>query len=105
MIAELPVDRGASQLALAFSTPPPTPLTAIPILGAEETVRTTGPVGVTTFDAAEKPPVPMALTAATRKLYAVPLLRVLMVVERTLPTGTVRTTVAPIRTRPEAPVI
>src|SRR3954447_1598127 len=96
MIAELPFDSGASQFALALIPPPGTPATAVPILGAEETV--TGATGVTTFDAVDRAPVLMALTAATRKLYAVPFVNAVMLVDVTLPTPTVRTTVVPVST-------
>src|SRR3954447_1362977 len=78
MIAELPVDRGASQFALAFTTPPPTPLAAIPILGAEETV--TGATGVTALESAVKAPAPKTFTARTWKVYDRPFVSPLTVV-------------------------
>src|SRR3954447_4369002 len=81
MIAELPVDRGASQFALAFTTPPATPLTAIPILGADATVTsTTGATGVTALESAVKAPAPKLFTARTWKVYDRPFVSPLTVV-------------------------
>src|SRR3954447_5974884 len=94
MIVEPPFVSGVSQLARALIVPPAAPLVAVPILGADEAVG----AGVTVFDAVDRAPVPAALTAATRKLYAVPFVKPVMMVDLMLPTPTVRTIVAPVRT-------
>src|SRR4051794_9916692 len=54
--------------------------------------------GVTAVLAVDSAPVPAELIAATLKVYAVPLVRAVTFVVRTLPTGTVLTTVVPVRT-------
>src|SRR4051794_1413347 len=54
--------------------------------------------GVTAVLAVDSAPVPAELIAATLKVYAVLLVRAVTFVVRTLPTGTVLTTVVPVRT-------
>src|SRR4051812_40562499 len=82
--------------------PPFRPEAAGRIRGADGAVA--GALGVTALDAVDMAPEPTMLTAATRKLYAVPLLRPVTTVERTLPTVTVRRTVVPASTCTEYPV-
>src|SRR5476651_1209231 len=64
VIAE-PPSAGAVQRTTAEPLPP----VAVPMFGAEGTVA----AGVTRLDAMDSGPVPMALTARTWKVYAVPL--------------------------------
>src|SRR6266545_4566150 len=77
------------------------PAVAVPIVGALGTAA-----GVTVFDAPESAPAPLALTARTTKLYAVPLVNPVIVVLVALPgvTLTVRITVVPVRTSTWKPV-
>ena len=74
MIA-LPPLAGADHVTVAD----PFPATAVGAAGAFGAVG--GAVGVTALDGAEAGPVPTALVAATVKVYAVPLLKPLIVVE------------------------
>src|SRR3954465_11179202 len=73
MIAEPPLDNGASHLAVAVTDPPSAPRTAVPILGADGRGRTTGAIGVTAADRAENAPVPIALVAVSWNRYCWPL--------------------------------
>ena len=94
VIGEPPVAAGAVHRTVAEALPP----VAVPIVGAAGTVA--GTAGVTVFDAADGAPAPTALTAWTRKLYAVPLVRVgttVWVAVAAMPV-TVRTTAVPVRT-------
>src|SRR4051794_20488245 len=80
---------------LAVSAPPTAPLLARPIVGAPGRVA-----GVTVLDWPDNGPAPTAFTARTRKLYAVPLVSPVTVVDVAVPAipVTVRTTVVPVRT-------
>ena len=60
-----------------------TPAVAVPIVGAPGAVGAA--VGVALFDAAEAAPVPMALVAVTVKVYAVPLVRPVTVIDDVAP--------------------
>src|SRR4051794_33983330 len=95
--ADPPLLVGAAQLTVALMTPPAAPAIAVGVGGAPGTV---GAVGVTVFDAADSGPAPIAFTAWTRKLYAVPAVRVPITVLVAVPGTpvTVRTTVVPVRT-------
>ena len=64
MIAEPPFDAGAVNATVAWAFP----AVAVPMTGAPG-----GPTGVALFDAADAGPVPAALLAVTVKVYAVPL--------------------------------
>ena len=91
MIAEPPSLAGAVHETVAEALP----AMAVPIVGASATIA-----GVTVFDGAEFSPGPVALTARTVKLYAVPLVSP-VTTELVAPAGrpvTVRTTVVPVRT-------
>src|SRR5205085_2918878 len=92
---------------LAVIAPPATPAVAVPITGAPGTVVVTGAAGVTAFDAADCGLVPIAFTAATRKVYTVPLVRpvIAWLVAVGEVTGTARSVFPPTLTRIVKPVI
>src|SRR6478609_3761101 len=91
-----PFDDGAVHTANAVSAPPAPPWVGVPMVGCPGAVA-----GVTVFEAVDRGPAPMAFTAWTRKLYAVPLVNpvTVAVVPLTViePAGRV-TTVEPVRT-------
>ena len=60
--------------AVKVTMPEPTPLVAVPMVGAPGTTE-----GVAGGEAAEAGPVPIGLVAVTVKVYAVPLVRPLIV--------------------------
>ena len=99
VMADPPLFAGGVQFAVAV-TPlpaPAAPFAAVPMTGAPGTVATTA--GVTVFDGADSTPRPTAVTARTRKLYAVPFVSPAMVVLVAVPVRlSVRTTVVPLRT-------
>lgn len=70
MIAEPPVEVGATQPTIASALP----ATAVTDVGAAGTLAD----GVTAFDAAEFGPAPTLLIAATRNRYAVPFVKPVM---------------------------
>ncbi len=77
MIALPPSEPGAVQLTPAEAFP----AVALPIVGAPGTV-----LGVTAFEAPESGEVPIAFVAATLKVYVVPFVKPLIVVDATFPT-------------------
>src|SRR3954471_13631880 len=94
MTAAPPLD-AADQRAMAVRLPPIAPGDAVLMPGALGTVA--GARTVTAVDDDDAAPVSTALTAATRNVYAVPLVKPVTVVEVLLPaTETVRTTVVPL---------
>ena len=78
MIALPPFEPGAVQLTPAEAFP----AVAATLVGAPGTVA----LGVTAFEAADWGPVPVALVAATLKVYVVPFVKPLIVVDVTFPT-------------------
>src|SRR3954452_2129917 len=97
-MAAPPVVAGAVQLTVAVVLP----AVAVPMVGAPGAVGVAGAAtGVTAPDRAEKVPVPALLVAATSKVYAVPLVRPVMEVLVTAPTGVVFTSVVPEKVRTE----
>ena len=76
MIAAPPLLAGGVKVTLACVLP----AVAVPIVGAPGAV--VAGAGVTLFDAADAAPVPALLLAFTVNVYAVPLLRPVMVWER-----------------------
>jgi hypothetical protein len=98
VIAAPPVLAGAAQFTVAEALP----AVAVPMVGAAGAVAVlVAALGVTEFDAADRAPGPAELIARTRKLYAVPLVRPLMVALRAVPgiaLSVRRTVPVPLRT-------